>query len=129
MLRWLIAFLILVNLLLLATVQGMFGPLPAAGAREPHHLLQQVHPEALNVRPLHPEDAADAAHVGAPRPDRTCRSGRSASKSAGRALRSQGCTRTFLSSAVVERSCSNGIASARPPQPRTSADSASVSMS
>ena len=32
MLRWLIAFLILANLLMLAVVQGMFGPLPAAGA-------------------------------------------------------------------------------------------------
>jgi hypothetical protein len=68
MLRWLIAFLILANLLMLAVVQGMFGSLPAAGAREPHHLLQQVRPEALNVRPLHPEDAADQAQVGGPAP-------------------------------------------------------------
>jgi hypothetical protein len=68
MLRWLIALLILANLLMFAVVQGMFGPLPAAGAREPHHLLQQVHPEALNVRPLHPEDAADQPQVGGPVP-------------------------------------------------------------
>ncbi|WP_277189357.1 hypothetical protein [Caballeronia sp. BR00000012568055] len=68
MLRWLIALLILANLLMVAVVQGMFGPLPAAGAREPHHLLQQVHPEALNVRPLHPEDAVDAPQVGGPAP-------------------------------------------------------------
>jgi hypothetical protein len=71
MLRWLIAFLILANLLMLAVVQGMFGPLPAAGAREPHHLLQQVHPEALNARPLHPEDAADQPLVGGPAPSAT----------------------------------------------------------
>ncbi|KNH09968.1 hypothetical protein BRCH_01904 [Candidatus Burkholderia brachyanthoides] len=64
MLRWLVAFLILANLLMFAVVQGMFGPLPAAGAREPHHLQQQVHPEVLNARPLHPEDAADQPQVG-----------------------------------------------------------------
>jgi hypothetical protein len=68
MLRWLIVLLFLANLLMAAVVQGMFGPLPAAGAREPHHLLQQVHPEALNVRPLHPEDAVDQAQVGEPAP-------------------------------------------------------------
>jgi hypothetical protein len=68
MLRWLIVLLFLANLLMAAVVQGMFGPLPAAGAREPHHLLQQVHPEALNVRPLHPEDAVDQAQFGEPAP-------------------------------------------------------------
>jgi hypothetical protein len=68
MLRWLIVLLFLANLLMIAVVQGMFGPLPAAGAREPHHLLQQVRPEALNVRPLHPEDAADQPQVGGPAP-------------------------------------------------------------
>jgi hypothetical protein len=68
MLRWLIAFLILANLLMFAVVQGFFGPLPAAGAREPHHLLQQVHPETLNARPLHPEDAVDQPQVGGPAP-------------------------------------------------------------
>jgi hypothetical protein len=68
MLRWLIVLLFLANLLMAAVAQGMFGPLPAAGAREPHHLLQQVHPEALNTRPLHPEDAADQPQVGGPAP-------------------------------------------------------------
>jgi hypothetical protein len=68
MLRWLIALLILGNLLMLAVVQGKLGPLPAAGAREPHHLLQQVHPETLFARPLHPEDAADQPQVGGPAP-------------------------------------------------------------
>ncbi|KMY85792.1 hypothetical protein BUMB_00257 [Candidatus Paraburkholderia calva] len=70
MLRWLVAFLLLANLLMLmfVVVQGMFGPLPAAGAREPHHLLQQVHPEVLNARPLHLEDAADQPQVGGPAP-------------------------------------------------------------
>jgi hypothetical protein len=68
MLRWLIALLILANLLMFAVVRGMVGPLPAAGAREPHHLLQQVHPEALNTRPIHPEEAFDQPRVGGPAP-------------------------------------------------------------
>jgi hypothetical protein len=68
MLRWLITLLILANLLMLAVTRGMFGPLPAAGAREPHHLLQQVHPEALTTRAIHPEDAFDQPRVGGPAP-------------------------------------------------------------
>ncbi|GAB5098317.1 hypothetical protein P9250_19555 [Caballeronia sp. LP006] len=68
MLRWLIALLILANLLMFAIVRSTFGPLPAAGAREPHHLLEQVHPETLVTRALHPEEAADQPQVGAPAP-------------------------------------------------------------
>ena len=68
MLRWLIGFLILANLLMFAVTRGMFGPLPAAGAREPHHLLQQVHPEALLTRPLSPEESFDQPRVGGPAP-------------------------------------------------------------
>jgi hypothetical protein len=68
MLRWLIALLILANLLMFAVMRGMFGPLPAAGAREPHHLLQQVHPETLTTRSIHLEDAFDQPHVGGPAP-------------------------------------------------------------
>ncbi|EAY63565.1 hypothetical protein BCPG_01851 [Burkholderia cenocepacia PC184] len=63
---------------------------------------------------------------GAGRHDRTARGVRPVTA----LRRAHGCcARTFFSSAVVERSCSNGIASARPPQPRTSADSGSASMS
>jgi hypothetical protein len=68
MLRWLIPVLILANLLMLAVAHGAFGPLPAAGAREPHHLLLQVRPESLSTRPLSSEDAADQAIVGGPAP-------------------------------------------------------------
>ncbi|KND54706.1 hypothetical protein BPUN_4038 [Candidatus Paraburkholderia kirkii] len=70
MLRWLIALLIFANLLMFAVTRGAFGPLPAAGAREPHHLflLQQVHPEALTTRALHPEEAFDQPRVGGPAP-------------------------------------------------------------
>jgi hypothetical protein len=68
MLRWLIALLILANLLMFAVVRGTFGPLPAAGAREPPHLLQQVHPEALTTRSIHPEEAFDQPRVGGPAP-------------------------------------------------------------
>ncbi|SAL26196.1 hypothetical protein AWB71_01471 [Caballeronia peredens] len=68
MLRWLIAFLIFANLLMFAVMRGVFGPLPAAGAREPHHLLQQVHPEALVTRAIHPEESFDQPRVGGPAP-------------------------------------------------------------
>ncbi|BAN21913.1 hypothetical protein [Caballeronia insecticola] len=68
MLRWLIAFLILANLLMFAVMRGVFGPLPAAGAREPHHLLQQVRPEALITRSIHPEESFDQPRVGGPAP-------------------------------------------------------------
>ncbi|SAK41331.1 hypothetical protein AWB75_00326 [Caballeronia catudaia] len=68
MLRWLIALLILANLLMFIVMRGMFGPLPAAGAREPHHLLQQVHPEALATRPLGPDEAFEQPRVGGPAP-------------------------------------------------------------
>lgn len=68
MLRWLITLLILANLLMFAVMHGMFGPLPAAGAREPHHLLQQVHPEALTTRAIHPEEAFDQPRIGGPAP-------------------------------------------------------------
>ncbi|AET87986.1 hypothetical protein A9R05_00805 [Burkholderia sp. KK1] len=68
MLRWLIALLILANLLMFTVMRGMFGPLPAAGAREPHHLLQQVRPEALATRPLGPDEAFDQPRVGGPAP-------------------------------------------------------------
>ena len=68
MLRWLIALLILANIAMFALMRGLLGPLPAAGAREPHHLVQQVHPEALTTHAIHPEDAFDQPRVGGPAP-------------------------------------------------------------
>ncbi|SAK40829.1 hypothetical protein AWB79_00332 [Caballeronia hypogeia] len=68
MLRWLIALLILANLLMFAVMRGTFGPLPAASAREPHHLTQQVRPEALTTRSIPPEEAFDQPRVGGPAP-------------------------------------------------------------
>jgi hypothetical protein len=68
MLRWLIALLFLANLLMFVVVQGVFGPLPSAGGREPQHLDRQIHPELVRARPISPEEAADQAVVGAPAP-------------------------------------------------------------
>ena len=62
--------------------RGVFGPLPSAGGREPHHLLQQVRPEMLSTRPLSPEDSADQAVVGGPAPvSRVRQSSRSGNES------------------------------------------------
>lgn len=74
MLRWLIAVLVLANLLMFTVARGVFGPLPSAGGREPHHLLQQVRPETLSTRPLRPEDSADQPVVGGPAPAAPVRS-------------------------------------------------------
>lgn len=52
MLRWLIAVLFLANMLAFALIRGVFGPLPAAGPREPEILSRQVQPDALRVTPL-----------------------------------------------------------------------------
>ncbi|KWH41606.1 hypothetical protein [Burkholderia stagnalis] len=64
MLRWLIAVLFLANMLALVVMRGVFGPLPAAGPREPEMLLRQVRPDALRVTPL--AQASDQAVVGGP---------------------------------------------------------------
>jgi hypothetical protein len=66
MLRWLIAILFLANLLAFATLRGIFGPLPYAGAREPGHLNRQIHPDTLWVQAV--SEAADLAVVGGPAP-------------------------------------------------------------
>jgi hypothetical protein len=68
MLRWLIAILFLANLLAFATLRGVFGPLPYAGAREPGHLNRQMHPEAVRVQPVSVASATDLAVVGGPAP-------------------------------------------------------------
>ncbi|GAB7536680.1 hypothetical protein [Burkholderia sp. 3C] len=64
MLRWIISILVVANLIALAAQQGLFGPQPAAGPREPSHLTQQVHPQALRVAAT--VQAAEAPAVGGP---------------------------------------------------------------
>ncbi|WP_244117996.1 hypothetical protein [Burkholderia gladioli] len=64
MLRWLIAILLVANLVALAAIQGLFGPPPAAGAREPWHLAQQVRPQALHTTAV--AQAAEQPVVGGP---------------------------------------------------------------
>ncbi|WDR90102.1 hypothetical protein [Burkholderia ambifaria] len=64
MLRWLIAVLFLANLLAFVAVRGVFGPLPAAGAREPGVLSRQVRPDAVHAMPL--AQATDQPVIGAP---------------------------------------------------------------
>ncbi|AHI64270.1 hypothetical protein NX868_06695 [Burkholderia thailandensis] len=64
MLRWLISILFLANMLAFVVVRGVFGPLPAAGSREPGHALLQVRPDALRVTPV--SQAADQPIVGGP---------------------------------------------------------------
>nr|WP_232239070.1 hypothetical protein [Burkholderia oklahomensis] len=64
MLRWLISILFLANMLAFVVMRGLFGPMPAAGAREPGHALLQVRPDALRVTPV--SQAADQPVVGGP---------------------------------------------------------------
>jgi hypothetical protein len=66
MLRWLIAILVLANMLAFALASGMLGPLPSSGPREPNHLNRQVHPEWLKTRPISSAEAGEQAIVGAP---------------------------------------------------------------
>ncbi|VWC51282.1 hypothetical protein BLA6993_07967 [Burkholderia lata] len=64
MLRWLIAVLFLANMLAFVVARGVFGPLPAAGPREPGVLARQVLPDALRVTPL--AQASDQPVIGGP---------------------------------------------------------------
>ncbi len=68
MLRWLIAILVVANLIAFALAGGLFGPLPAAGPRETHNLERQVHPEWLRTRPMSEAESAEQAIVGLPDP-------------------------------------------------------------
>ncbi|HEX7931498.1 MAG TPA: hypothetical protein VF573_00180 [Paraburkholderia sp.] len=68
MLRWLIAFLFLANLLALVAVRGLLGPTPAAGGRDPYRVSREIHPDWLKVRAVTAADANDQAVVGAPAP-------------------------------------------------------------
>ncbi|AFQ46982.1 hypothetical protein PI86_00625 [Burkholderia sp. A9] len=64
MLRWLIAVLFLANMLAFVVARGVFGPLPAAGPREPGMLSRQVRPDALRAMPL--AQATDQPVIGGP---------------------------------------------------------------
>jgi hypothetical protein len=68
MMRWLISLLVIANVIAFAASRGVFGPTPAAGAREPNHLNRQIHPEWLSVQPMAAADAGDLAIVGGPAP-------------------------------------------------------------
>jgi hypothetical protein len=68
MLRWLIAILVLANLLAFVLASGVLGALPASGEREPSHLNRQIHPDWLTVQPVASADATDQAVVGGPVP-------------------------------------------------------------
>lgn len=68
MLRWLIAILVLANLLAFVLASGLLGALPASGEREPSHLNRQIHPDWLTVTPIAAADATDQAVVGGPAP-------------------------------------------------------------
>jgi hypothetical protein len=66
MLRWLIAVLLLANVLAFALASGMLGPLPSSGPREPNHLYRQIHPEWLKTQPMSSAEASERAIGGAP---------------------------------------------------------------
>jgi hypothetical protein len=66
MLRWLLAILILANLLAFATLRGVFGPTPASGQRDTQPLNRQIHPERLGVRPIPASESVDVPVVGGP---------------------------------------------------------------
>jgi hypothetical protein len=66
MLRWLIAILILANLLAFGAVRGLFGPAPASGATSRNQLNRQIHPEGLTVRAIRPSESVDVPVVGGP---------------------------------------------------------------
>jgi hypothetical protein len=69
MLRWLIAILVLANVLAFVATRGVFGPLPSSGPREPERLNRQIHPEWLKVTPLSAAEAMNASVVvGGPAP-------------------------------------------------------------
>lgn len=69
MLRWLIALLVLANLIAFGLASGKLGPLPSSGPREPGHLNRQVRPEGLKARPIAAAEAGDQAIVGKPSPE------------------------------------------------------------
>ncbi|CAB3784205.1 hypothetical protein LMG28688_01823 [Paraburkholderia caffeinitolerans] len=69
MLRWLIAILILANLLAFGAVRGLFGPAPLTSTSGNKQLNRQIHPEGLLVRPIKPSESVDVPVVGGPMAD------------------------------------------------------------
>ncbi|WP_116134759.1 hypothetical protein [Trinickia diaoshuihuensis] len=68
MLRWLIAILLLANMIAFALASGMLGPLPAAGPIESNHIERQVHPEWLKATPISEAQSAEQVIIGQPDP-------------------------------------------------------------
>ncbi|MDR3096956.1 MAG: hypothetical protein LBV73_07765 [Paraburkholderia sp.] len=66
MLRWLIALLILANLLAFGAIRGLFGPAPLTDSGSHQQLNRQIHPEGLTVRPIKPSESVDVPVVGGP---------------------------------------------------------------
>ena len=67
MLRWMLALVVVANLLFLAWSQHWLAPLGLGpvSQSEPQRLSQQMHPEAIVLRPARPAATASAAPQGA----------------------------------------------------------------
>ncbi|MBP7968434.1 MAG: hypothetical protein KAZ24_03130 [Brachymonas sp.] len=67
MLRWMLALVVVANLLFLAWSQHWLAPLGLGpvSQSEPQRLSQQMHPEAIVLRPARPAASASAAPQGA----------------------------------------------------------------
>ena len=67
MLRWMLALVVVANLLFLAWSQHWLAPLGLGpvSQSEPLRLSQQTHPEAIVLRPARPAASASAAPQGA----------------------------------------------------------------
>ena len=67
MLRWMRALVVVANLLFLAWSQHWLAPLGLGpvSQSEPQRLSQQMHPEAIVLRPARPAASASAAPQGA----------------------------------------------------------------
>ncbi len=67
MLRWMLALVVVANLLFLAWSQHWLAPLGLGpvSQSEPLRLSQQMHPEAIVLRPARPAASASAAPQGA----------------------------------------------------------------
>ena len=67
MLRWMLALVVVANLLFLAWSQHWLAPLGLGpvSQSEPQRLSQQMHPEAIVLRPARPAASVSAAPQGA----------------------------------------------------------------
>ena len=68
MLRWMLALVVVANLLFLAWSQHWLAPLGLGpvSQSEPQRLSQQMHPEAIVLRPARPAASASASASAAP---------------------------------------------------------------